>query len=117
MKNSNENSRPAVIIKMLLLCHHIKSHQGCSVVSVGMLGVCLLDLSHSLRIIWRGSGKMMCLTYFDSVSKLLFHFNAVFWSYGNRVINLQSEPLNRPLCESATGMIWARVCNFPFFPE
>ena len=37
---------------------------------------------------------MVCLTCFDSVSQLFFHFNAVFWFYGNRDINLQSEPLD-----------------------
>ena len=43
--------------KMLLLCHHIKFPQGCSVVSVRMWGVSLLDLSHSLWIVWKGSGE------------------------------------------------------------
>ena len=36
--------------KMPLFCHHTKSHQGSSVASVRIWGVCLLDLSHSLRI-------------------------------------------------------------------
>ena len=31
----------------------------------------LLDLSHSLRIVWRGSGEMVCLTGVGPVSHLL----------------------------------------------
>ena len=71
----------------------VLSHQGCSA------------LSHSLWILGRGSGKMVYMTYFDPVSQLLFHFNAMFWLYGNRVINYKSEPFDKLLCECATGMI------------
>ena len=34
----------------ILFCHHNMSHHGSSVACVRMWGVCLLDLSHSLRI-------------------------------------------------------------------
>ena len=91
----NENSRPVLILnmnyfmicflpfmiwakkameivtyqetKMILFCHHTESQQGWSIASVEMWGVCLLDLSHYLRIVWRGSGEMTCFTYFGSV--------------------------------------------------
>ena len=36
--------------KMFLLCHHTKSHQGSSVASVRMWGICLIDFSDSLCI-------------------------------------------------------------------
>ena len=84
---------------MFLFSHHTRSHQGCSVASTEMWRVCLLYLSHSLQNVWRGSGKMVCFTYFDPLSKFFFHFRAVFWLYGNRVITLLSEPLDRLLCE------------------
>ena len=58
---------------------------------------------------------MVCLTYFGPVSQLFFHFGAVFWFYGNRVINLKSEPLDRLLCECTTVMIWAGSEFSPFF--
>ena len=101
--------------KMLLFCHHTKSHQGCFVASVGIWGLCLLDLSHSLRIIWRGSSMMVCLTCFDSVSQLFFHFNAVFWFYGNRDINLQSEPLDSACVSKPLEWYGSEFVIFPFF--
>ena len=60
----------------------------------------------------------MLLLYHHAKSNLIFfrHFNAVFWFYGNSVINFQSETLNRLLCDCATGMIYVvGVPNFPLF--
>ena len=94
--------------KMLLFCHHAKSHQCCCVASMRIWGICLLNLSHFLRIVWRGSGEMVCFTYFGSLFQLFFHFDVMFWLYGSRVVNLKSESLNRHFCECATGMIWVQ---------
>ena len=58
---------------------------------------------------------MVCLTVFDPVSQLFFPCQCVFWLYGNKVINLLSEPLNRLLCECATRMAWVGVPNFSPF--
>ena len=81
--------------KMLLFYHHTKSHQGYTDASVGMwwvLGDCLIiDILFGL---YGGSGEMVFLTCFGSVSHRFIHFNAVLWLYGNVVINLQSEPLD-----------------------
>ena len=81
--------------------------------------ICLLDLSYSLWIAWKCSGKMVCLAYFCPMSQLVtfFHFNAVFWFYENRVINLLSKTLDRLLCECASGIIWVRVPKFSPFSE
>ena len=93
---------------MFLFGHHAKSHQGSSVASVRIWGVCLPDLLHSLyidcieRFWWDG---VCYLIWFSVPLFFFFHFNVVFWLYGNRVINWQSEPLNRLLCDCATGMI------------
>ena len=100
---------------MLMFCHHTKSHQGCSVASVGMWRVYLLDLSCSLQIIRRRCDKIVCLTYFNSVSQLFFHFNAVSRLCWNRVIDLQSEPLDRLLCDCTNEMIRVKVPNLPLF--
>ena len=101
--------------KMVLFCHHTKSHQCCSVAFVGMWGVCLQDLPHSLWIVWRDSVKTVCLTLLWSSFPNFFHVSEVFWLHGNRVINFLSDPLNRLLCECATRMIWVRVPIFlPF---
>ena len=51
-------------------------------------------------------GEIFYFTYSGSVTNFFFHFSVVFWLYGDRVINLQSKPLNRLLCECATEMIW-----------
>ena len=100
--------------KMFLFCDHTKSHQGSSVASVRMGGVCLLGLSHSLHIdcietFWWD--RLFYLIWF-SVPTFFFHFNVVFWLYGNRVINWQSEPLNRLLCNCATAMIYFNFFSF-----
>ena len=100
--------------KMFLFCDHTKSHQGSSVASVRMGGVCLLDLSHSLHIDyietfwWDG---LFYLIWF-SVLTFFFHFNVVFRLYGNRVINWQPEPLNRLLCNCVTAMIYFNFFSF-----
>ena len=100
--------------KMFLFCDYTKSHQGSSVASVRMGGVCLLDLSHSLHIDyietfwWDG---LFYLIWF-SVPTFFFHFNVVFRLYGNRVINWQPEPLNRLLCNCATAMIYFNFFSF-----
>ena len=46
----------------------------------------LLDLSHSLWIVWRGSGEMACLTGVGLVSHLFFPFQysvVVLWEQGH----------------------------------
>ena len=117
-KEGNEN--PEILgDKNASVLSHTKFHQGCSVVSVRMWGVCLLDLSHSLqndcmeRLWW---DRVFYLLWFSV--QTFFHFNAVFWLYGNRIISLQTEALNRLLCDCATGMICVvGVPNFSLFSE
>ena len=68
---------------MLLFCHNTNSHQGCSVASVGMWGVCLLDVSYSLWIdfmerLWWGSVLVPLVHSFNFFS---FFISMQYFSY------------------------------------
>ena len=107
--------------KMLLFCHHT-SLVGAAVLP--LWDVCLLNLSHSLwidgmeRLWWNSAFYLLWFSVPTFLFVYFFHFNAVFWLYGNMVINLQSEPLNIFLCDCASVMICVvGIVNFSPFSE
>ena len=113
-KEINEN--PEILRdKNASVLSHTKFHQGCSVVSVRMWGVCLLDLLCRM-IVWRGSGEIEYFTYFDSVFKLFFISMQCFGSMetGSLVCRLKHW-IDFCVIVPLEWYVWSEFLIFPFF--